>query len=92
MDSPIMFSIDQFNRPCLAFMMNVKKDNENVDIVHTLFQRYSQQSNHWVFGTCYPTYGIYCQAVPTSEVLNRFKNLIEHREVNIKDYKITLSV
>lgn len=89
-DSPIMFSIDCFNRPMLSFMINLKSNNSNFDIIHTMFQRYTGYKNSWVFGTCYGTFKIHNQAVPSAEVLLNYKNLVENKTLDIDNYKVSL--
>jgi hypothetical protein len=89
-NSSIMYTIDHFDRPCLIFLINIKNNKENFDIVHALFQRYSDCKDKWVFGTCYPTYNIYNQALPTDDDLFRIKNLIEKDILNINNYQISL--
>ena len=89
-ESSIMYSVDCFKRPFLTFLINLKKDNKSFDIVHTLFQRYSNEKNHWVFGTCYSNFKIHIQAAPSKKALMNYKNLINNEILNIDDYQIKL--
>lgn len=90
MNSSIMYTIDHFDRHCLVFLINIKNNKENFDVVHTLFQRYSDYKNKWVFGTCYPAYNIYNQALPSEDDLLRIKNLIEKDILDINNYQISI--
>ena len=49
---PIMIGIDYHGRKFITFKLNYKKKNgKSIQLVSTLFQRYSDSENTWVFGT-----------------------------------------
>ena len=84
---PIMFGIDNFERPFITFKIRI---NNKQNIVHTLFQRYSDYKFKWVFGTAYYTYNIHETTLPSDEDLNNYKKLVNGHNLNITDTKVTL--
>ena len=55
MEYPIMIGQDCHYRPFIA----IKYKSNDVFMVGTFFQRYTDDSKSWAFGTCYLCHGIY---------------------------------
>jgi len=89
-DNPIMFSIDQYQRPCLTFLLNLKNEKNNFNIVHTLFQRYTDCIDNWVFGSYYSNFKIHDQVSPTKNDLDKYKRLVESKILDVDNYKVSL--
>jgi hypothetical protein len=53
MDEPVMKGIDIHRRPFIAIKCNVTNGEKSFNIVGTFFQRYSDYTSEWAFGTCY---------------------------------------
>lgn len=90
-DSSIMYSKDNFERPFLTFLLDVKDEfNNQFNVVHTLFQRYSDNKNLWVFGTMYPNCNMHIQAIPEIEALENYKKVISKKMLTLDNYQIKL--
>jgi hypothetical protein len=53
MTHPIMKGVDAYSRPFLAIKFNVKKKGIISQAVGTFFQRYTDDTKNWAYGTCY---------------------------------------
>ena len=90
-DSSIMYSKDNFERPFLTFLLDVKDEfNNQFNVVHTLFQRYSDNKNLWVFGTMYPNCNMHIQAIPENNILENYKKVISKEMLTLDNYQIKL--
>lgn len=59
MTSSIMKGTDCHKRPFIAIKVKCAENGVNKYAVGTFFQRYSDESKSWAFGTCYETNIIY---------------------------------
>lgn len=93
MSAPIMYSIDEFDRPFLSFLIDVKNknDNQKSSIVHSLFQRYSDNKYFWVFGEKYSTYNLHNQAAFNDKSFLNYKSIIDKGTLEIDNYDISLA-
>lgn len=87
MDCPIMIGIDCYNRHFMA--IKVKTNNDKY-IVGTFFQRYTNDSYTWAYGTCYPGNTIFYKSrFHTDEdittLTERLHNLFYNKTVNVYD-------
>jgi hypothetical protein len=48
----VMKGVDIFKRPFIAFKLTATKEDDTFDFVGTFFQRYTDNSYEWAYGTC----------------------------------------
>lgn len=104
MPCPIMKGIDTFRRPFLAIKVTAKyigSDTELIgkkfDLVGTIFQRYSDQSFSWAYGTCYDSNMLLWDSrlrdYEYKEIEDRLKRIFNKETVkNIQFYKLDQTI
>jgi hypothetical protein len=95
---PIMRGIDAYRRPFVAFKVYVAgpKDKDNYEIVGTFFQRYSDDTDAWAFGTTFNgNQEIYhdsrVRLDSYEDLEKRLKLLIAGETINNTDYSSPLN-
>lgn len=100
-NQPIMFSVDCFRRPLITFRLNFKankdkawyepiKKDEEVKIVNTYFQRYTDCDTPWCIGIAYGQCFMIGNVVPNKDDIDGMKKLLSGESIIINDFTVTL--
>ena len=99
----VMFGVDSYLRAFITLKIKYQYDlsliNESSrhlysDTIYkgvvTLFQRYSDDSNKWTYGTCYRLHEVFSTGLITKTTFNHIQILIKNKFVITENKKIWL--
>ncbi len=93
MTHPIMRGVDVYHRPFVAIKAQTKGECRFREVVGVFFQRYTNDSSEWAYGTCYPLNMIYHSSRVREEHMEglaiRLNTLFEGGEIRNVDFGLS---
>lgn len=92
LSAPVMVGIDRYRRAYIVLRMNFKSKTHNrvETVVHTFFERYTNERQVWTVGTCYGLQFEICQTRLNDEDKLKLNELFDTGKLETKDYFVEL--